>query len=90
MSKVIFGVSVSLDGHANGSDPSLDQPMGAGGDRLHDWASGGNEADRGQARQGVARQRRDGLRSQTYDLSISSWDHVSGGRGPPHVRHSWR
>ena len=31
-------LSVSLDGFAAGPDQSLDEPLGRGGERLHDWA----------------------------------------------------
>ena len=31
-------VSMSLDGYVAGPNPSLDQPLGEGGEKLHDWA----------------------------------------------------
>ncbi len=34
----VSGVSVSLDGYAAGPDQRADQPLGAGGMRLHEWA----------------------------------------------------
>src|SRR4029450_10415169 len=46
MSKVTFDMSVSLDGFTNGADHSPDHPMGADGMRVHDWAFGGDGADR--------------------------------------------
>jgi hypothetical protein len=46
MSKLIFDMNVSLDGHTNGAEPSLDQSTGRGGMRLHAWAFGGNGAPR--------------------------------------------
>jgi dihydrofolate reductase len=30
-------ISISLDGYVAGPDPSLEQPLGRGGERLHDW-----------------------------------------------------
>jgi dihydrofolate reductase len=33
----VHNLSVSLDGYAAGPDQSLDNPLGAGGERLHDW-----------------------------------------------------
>jgi dihydrofolate reductase len=37
MSKVVLDMSVSLDGIGAGSNPSAENPMGAGGERLHAW-----------------------------------------------------
>ncbi len=38
MGRVTCQISVSLDGFAAGPDQSLDEPLGRGGERLHDWA----------------------------------------------------
>ena len=38
MSKVVFDVSVSVDGFLAGPDATLEQPLGAGGQALHEWA----------------------------------------------------
>ena len=37
MSKVVLDVSVSLDGFTTGPDVREDEPMGDGGERLHEW-----------------------------------------------------
>ena len=37
MTKVVFDVSVSLDGFLAGPDATLEQPLGAGGEELHEW-----------------------------------------------------
>lgn len=37
MSKVILHFSMSLDGYVAGPGVSIDQPMGMGGEQLHDW-----------------------------------------------------
>jgi dihydrofolate reductase len=37
MSKVRCGISVSLDGYAAGPNQSKEEPLGVGGERLHDW-----------------------------------------------------
>lgn len=37
MSKVRFQLAVSLDGFVAGPDQSIENPLGAGGDRLHEW-----------------------------------------------------
>ena len=38
MSKLRFKISMSLDGFVAGPQQSVDNPLGIGGDRLHEWA----------------------------------------------------
>jgi hypothetical protein len=38
MSAVFVDISVSLDGYMAGPNPSLEHPLGEGGERLHEWA----------------------------------------------------
>src|SRR5512133_2498759 len=38
MTRLISDISISLDGFAAGPSPNLEQPLGAGGDLLHEWA----------------------------------------------------
>ena len=38
MSRLTAHISVSLDGFVAGPDPTLEEPLGRGGERLHDWA----------------------------------------------------
>ncbi|MGH3157271.1 MAG: dihydrofolate reductase family protein [Streptosporangiaceae bacterium] len=37
MSRVVYGVSMSLDGFVAGPDQSVDHPLGVGGELLHEW-----------------------------------------------------
>ena len=37
MSKVTADISMSLDGFVAGPNPTLEEPLGEGGERLHDW-----------------------------------------------------
>lgn len=37
MTQVKFDISTSLDGYIAGPDPDLEQPLGAGGEQLHEW-----------------------------------------------------
>jgi dihydrofolate reductase len=37
MSKLITGITVSLDGFVSGRNPSREVPLGEGGERLHEW-----------------------------------------------------
>jgi dihydrofolate reductase len=38
MGKLILDISMSLDGFVAGPEASVDEPLGRGGERLHDWA----------------------------------------------------
>ncbi|MGH2970071.1 MAG: dihydrofolate reductase family protein, partial [Solirubrobacteraceae bacterium] len=38
MGKLKLDISMSLDGYVAGPDQTLDQPLGAGGELLHEWA----------------------------------------------------
>jgi len=38
MTRLIGDISISLDGFVAGPNPSLEQPLGEGGDLLHEWA----------------------------------------------------
>jgi dihydrofolate reductase len=40
MGKVVLDISTSLDGFVAGPHPSLEHPLGEGGERLHEWAVG--------------------------------------------------
>jgi dihydrofolate reductase len=38
MGKLTFEQSISLDGYSAGPNPSLEDPLGEGGEQLHEWA----------------------------------------------------
>jgi dihydrofolate reductase len=38
MSKVRFSITMSIDGYVAGPSPSLENPLGLGGEKLHEWA----------------------------------------------------
>jgi dihydrofolate reductase len=38
MARLICNISISLDGFVAGPNPSLERPLGEGGDHLHEWA----------------------------------------------------
>jgi dihydrofolate reductase len=40
MGQVVLDISMSLDGFVAGPDRTLDEPLGRGGERLHEWAYG--------------------------------------------------
>ena len=37
MPKLILDITMSLDGYATGPDPTLEEPLGRGGEELHEW-----------------------------------------------------
>jgi dihydrofolate reductase len=49
MPKVLLEMSMSLDGYVVGRDVSPEEPMGRGGERLHEWMFEGRSADESQA-----------------------------------------
>jgi dihydrofolate reductase len=87
VSVVRFEISASLDGYVTAANPRLDEPMGDGGQALHQWAFGdeahGREVlDESQDTVGASIAGR-----RTYDLSIASWgaDGPGGDRRTPTV-----
>ena len=38
MTRLIGDISISLDGFVAGPNPSLEEPLGEGGELLHEWA----------------------------------------------------
>ena len=55
MGKVVADISVSLDGFVAGPNPSLEDPLGQGGERLHEWAFGAKAWRKRHGRQGGER-----------------------------------
>ena len=84
MGRVIFDISMSLDGFIAASGMTPDVGMGEGGEALHDWAFAGDERDnelleRAGTRLGAVISGR-----RTYDNSITWWD-ADGPTGPARV-----
>ncbi len=46
MTTVVFDTSMSLDGYMTATNRTADEPMGMGGDALHDWAYGADPVGR--------------------------------------------
>ena len=40
MGKLVLDISMSLDGYVAGPDPTLEEPLGKGGEDLHEWVVG--------------------------------------------------
>jgi dihydrofolate reductase len=82
---VFAEISMSVDGFVAGPNPSLEDPLGEGGEQLHEWAV---ELETFQERHG----REGGVRNQDSDLLKEAFDRTgatvmgrkmfSGGTGP--------
>jgi dihydrofolate reductase len=85
MSSVVFDISMSLDGYVRAPNPTREEPLGAGGEALHDWglsseaAAGRELLDRAIADTGAVICGRN-----TYDHSLPFWD-AGGPTGPARV-----
>jgi dihydrofolate reductase len=85
MGKVFVDISMSLDGFVAGPDPSLEVPLGRGGESLHDWALDLESFRRRHGREG-------GERGTDSDVLAEAFEHTgatimgrkmfSGGFGP--------
>jgi dihydrofolate reductase len=76
MSKVVLDVSVSLDGFTAGPDVREDEPMGDGGERLHEWMAGNGPdggVDLGVRREIDATVGATVIGRHTFDLGLGPW-----------------
>jgi len=78
MTKVIFDVSMSLDGFVTASNVRPEEPMGDSGQRLHEWAFGEDERNRELLAEAVDAVGAVIAGRRTYDLSVPWW----GADGP--------
>lgn len=76
MSQVVLDVSMSLDGFTAGPNIRVEEPMGDGGERLHEWYAG--KGPDGEIDLGVQRES-DGtvgaalIGRRTFDLGLGPW-----------------
>lgn len=78
MSKVVFDVSMSLDGFVKATGATPDEPLGKGGERLHEWAMGEDTVSRELLTTAVAEAGAFIGGRRTYDDSLRWW----GADGP--------
>ena len=78
MSKVVFDISMSLDGFVTGPNRRPQTELGDGGEKLHDWAFGEDKQGREFLEEGVSNLGAIIVGRRMYDDSISYW----GGDGP--------
>jgi dihydrofolate reductase len=78
MSKVVFDISISLDGYIAAADRSDEHPAGVGGEQLHEWAFGTDERGREILEKGAGEVKAVIAGRVTYDTSVRWW----GADGP--------
>ncbi|WP_353643141.1 dihydrofolate reductase family protein [Mesorhizobium sp. WSM2239] len=75
MTKVVLSFSMSLDGFVAGPDVGIDEPMGRGGERLHDWLfKSSSEIDAEKARDISQRVGATIIGRRTFDVGIGPWE----------------
>jgi dihydrofolate reductase len=84
MTKVVFDISMSLDGFITASRQTAEEPMGRGGERLHDWAFGVDPRDREVFERGATALGAVIAGRRTYDDSLPFWG-ADGPTGPARV-----
>ncbi len=73
MSKVRFEISMSLDGYVTASGVRPEEPMGDGGQQLHEWAFGADERGRELLAESQSSVGASIAGRRTYDLSVPWW-----------------
>jgi dihydrofolate reductase len=84
MTKVIFDISMSLDGFVTAANVRPEEPLGDGGQRLHEWAFGDDERNRELLEEAVNFVGAVIAGRRTYDLSVPWWG-ADGPAGPARV-----
>ena len=82
---VFFNISMSLDGFVAGPNASLDDPLGEGGERLHEWAVSTRAFNEGHGRSGGETGPDNDLLEATFGragATIVGRRMFSGGEGP--------
>lgn len=73
MSKVRFEISMSLDGYVTAANPTLEEPMGHGGQILHQLAFSADDTGRRAVEESQASVGASIAGRRTYDTSIAWW-----------------
>jgi len=78
MGRVVFDISMSLDGFVTAAGRTPEQPTGPGGERLTEWAFGEDERNRAYLSDAIAQLGAVIAGRETYDTSLPWW----GPNGP--------
>jgi dihydrofolate reductase len=76
MSKVVLDVSISLDGFAAGPNVRDEEPMGDGGERLHEWHAGkgpNGEIDLAVVRESAGMVGAAIIGRRTFEIGLRPW-----------------
>jgi dihydrofolate reductase len=84
VTRVIFDISMSLDGFITASGRRPEEPMGDGGQRLHEWAFGDDERNRELLAEAMNSIGAVICGRKTYDDSVPWWG-ADGPTGPARV-----
>jgi dihydrofolate reductase len=84
MTKVIFDMSMSLDGFVTAANVRPEEPLGDGGQRLHEWAFGDDERNRELLAEAMNFVGTVIAGRRTYNLSVPWWG-ADGPAGPARV-----
>jgi dihydrofolate reductase len=79
MSTLTYDISMSLDGYVRAADPTPDEPLGIGGEAMHEWAMGEDEGGREVLTEAIAANGAVICGRRTYDESMA---HGWGADGP--------
>ena len=85
MGEIVVDITMSLDGFVAGPDPGPDQPLGRGGERLHDWAYGLTTFKERHGRAGGERNVDDEVMAESLDRQgavVMGRGMFGGGPGP--------
>jgi dihydrofolate reductase len=85
MGKVMFDISTSLDGFIAGPNPSVEHPLGEGGERLHEWAYELSTFKERHGRSGGATGPDDDVLAEAFDgvgATVMGRRMFGGGEGP--------
>jgi len=80
MGKVVYDISMSLDGYVSGANVRLEAGLGDDGERLHDWGFNSTDPHNLELVAGWVNTGAVIVGRKTYDLSIQYW----GADGPIH------
>jgi dihydrofolate reductase len=70
---IVFEISMSLDGYATAAGVRAEEPMGDGGQQLHEWAFGADERGREVLAESARTVGATIAGRRTYDLSVPWW-----------------
>ena len=92
MARLRVGITMSLDGYVAGPDQSVENPLGVGGEALHEWALPLRTFNRVQGREGGETGLDDDVLAETFaDLgaTIMGRNMFGGGPGPWREDEPW-